>query len=261
MGATTKSTTETRLATLEERQTWIQKVGWWIAGGLAAALVGLATWWIPREMDRVKESIHADTAAQLQPVLIDLARVKALLQLKQTSSVSDAVRLGVDFAEPKAALAAVKAITDQATAEHIKTEPSVLVNLNSQVKASVGTNLDLIEQAWPVQLAILGYRSSLNGIETHPSSSSLPGTVRAPSGFPSILSTLVSDSKMSNTRAKLDDTHWRNVVFTNVVIEYGGGPIELENVRFVNCTFRMQYTSRASQLLDAVWPRMTLPPI
>jgi hypothetical protein len=35
-------------------------------------------------------------------------------------------------------------------------------------------------------------------------------------------------------------------------IEYGGGPIELENVRFINCTFVMKYSPKAEIFADMV---------
>jgi hypothetical protein len=51
---------------------------------------------------------------------------------------------------------------------------------------------------------------------------------------------------------KLDGVYWRNFTFTNVQIEYDGGPLALENVRFVNCTFKMRYSVRADQFAGLV---------
>jgi len=43
-----------------------------------------------------------------------------------------------------------------------------------------------------------------------------------------------------------DGFQLRNVIFDGVGIEYKGGPIRLENVYFVNCTFDVQQTSKDS---------------
>jgi hypothetical protein len=45
----------------------------------------------------------------------------------------------------------------------------------------------------------------------------------------------------------IDEFHLRNVIFENVKIEYDGGPLVMENVYFVNCTFALRPT-KPSQL-------------
>jgi hypothetical protein len=40
----------------------------------------------------------------------------------------------------------------------------------------------------------------------------------------------------------------KNVVIRNAVIKYGGGPLALENVYFVGCTFEIQQSRRSSEL-------------
>lgn len=40
----------------------------------------------------------------------------------------------------------------------------------------------------------------------------------------------------------LDGMYMKNVIVRNVVVDYGGGPVKLENVYFVNCTFRLKKT-------------------
>jgi hypothetical protein len=46
----------------------------------------------------------------------------------------------------------------------------------------------------------------------------------------------------------LDDQGMRNIIISNAVIKYGGGPVILENVYFVGCTFEMQQSRRSSEL-------------
>ena len=53
-------------------------------------------------------------------------------------------------------------------------------------------------------------------------------------------------------KQKLDGAFWKDVVFENMQIEYDGGPMALQNVRFIGCTFRMKYTPRADKLADLI---------
>jgi len=46
----------------------------------------------------------------------------------------------------------------------------------------------------------------------------------------------------------LDDERMRKVIVQNSVIEYDGGPLLLENVYFVNCTFDIRETPKDKQL-------------
>jgi hypothetical protein len=41
----------------------------------------------------------------------------------------------------------------------------------------------------------------------------------------------------AESTAALDDSFWRKCVFTNCKIRYGGGPMQLLNNRFDNCSF------------------------
>jgi hypothetical protein len=48
------------------------------------------------------------------------------------------------------------------------------------------------------------------------------------------------------------DGYWLdNVVFENTTLIYRGGPVILQNVRFVNCTFDVRRSPQAEQLLAA----------
>lgn len=49
-----------------------------------------------------------------------------------------------------------------------------------------------------------------------------------------------------------DGFQLRNVIFDGVGIEYKGGPIRLENVYFVNCTFDVQHTSEGQEFAKAI---------
>jgi hypothetical protein len=52
----------------------------------------------------------------------------------------------------------------------------------------------------------------------------------------------------------LDGIHWHDIVFIGAHIIYYGGDLDLQNVRFVNCTFEIrtpeQPPVRANRFLD-----------
>lgn len=51
---------------------------------------------------------------------------------------------------------------------------------------------------------------------------------------------------------RLDGAYWRNNVFENVIVEYDGGPMALENAVFINCVFKMKLDPAADQLTSNV---------
>jgi hypothetical protein len=50
----------------------------------------------------------------------------------------------------------------------------------------------------------------------------------------------------------LDDSIWKNVVARDAVVAYGGGRMQLTNVYFINCTFRVSPSSNGRRFSDAV---------
>jgi hypothetical protein len=48
----------------------------------------------------------------------------------------------------------------------------------------------------------------------------------------------------------LDDISWQNVLFIGMHIRYEGGPVELKNVTFVNCTFDAPNTTHGRQVVN-----------
>jgi hypothetical protein len=232
------STFGPRLSVLEERSNWHRNVGWGVASFLAAALLALVTWWIPRELNTARDSIKADVSSQLEPMKIDMARISALLELKETKNVSEAIRRGVDFSKPKYAFVVVRAIAEQAKSDGILTKPEALIEVNDQIKRTVANSPELLSEAWAAQLALVDYRSSLlvNSQATKNASPEL--------GFSGIT---VNGGTVTNGNQKLDGYHWRNVTFINSHISYNGGPLFVDNVLFINCTFTMSYSVPADR--------------
>jgi hypothetical protein len=62
----------------------------------------------------------------------------------------------------------------------------------------------------------------------------------------------VNDLTLEGASQTLDGIHWQNVTFVHSRIRYEGGEVELRNVRFVNCTFGIELSSKGVRLADAV---------
>jgi hypothetical protein len=50
----------------------------------------------------------------------------------------------------------------------------------------------------------------------------------------------------------IDGIHWGHVVFLNTLVKYEGGELELNNVRFINCTFQLDDGVRGRRVADYV---------
>ena len=62
----------------------------------------------------------------------------------------------------------------------------------------------------------------------------------------------MNGGSLNGFKQKLDGVYWKDYSFINVEIEYDGGPMVLENVKFINCTFKMNYNIHASDFEDAL---------
>lgn len=63
---------------------------------------------------------------------------------------------------------------------------------------------------------------------------------------------LMSNLTLMNCPQVLDGIGWKNIVFLGSHIIYRGGPLILENVIFVNCTFEVQQNNDGQSLLQYV---------
>jgi hypothetical protein len=65
------------------------------------------------------------------------------------------------------------------------------------------------------------------------------------------LALLVSDVRIIRPAFQLlDGIRWRDVTFVDTSIEYYGGPVELTNVRFINCDFIVHAGPNATKFLE-----------
>jgi hypothetical protein len=61
---------------------------------------------------------------------------------------------------------------------------------------------------------------------------------------------LIADVNIENYPQTLDGYYWKNVAFVNPRIKSHGGPLHLENVAFVNCTFEVEGDSSGARVLQ-----------
>ncbi len=50
----------------------------------------------------------------------------------------------------------------------------------------------------------------------------------------------------------LDEMRFKNIIFTNTAISYKGGPLVLDNVYFVNCTFTIARDSGGQRFAKSI---------
>jgi hypothetical protein len=62
----------------------------------------------------------------------------------------------------------------------------------------------------------------------------------------------VENLTMEGAAETLDGVHWRNMTFIRTRLRYEGGALDLQNVRFVRCTFGFATTTQGAQLADAI---------
>ena len=62
----------------------------------------------------------------------------------------------------------------------------------------------------------------------------------------------VEDLTIAGGAQKIDGIRWANVTFVGTRVQYEKGPIDLENVRFVRCTFGFSAGERGARLADAI---------
>jgi hypothetical protein len=234
----------TRLSMLEERSNWHRNIGWSIAGLAGVLFAGLITWYLPFQLSNVRDGIKSDTAAQLLPLQIQLAKLTATAALKESKDVAEAIQQSADFSAPRSAIEAVKTIARQARADKLETAPSVLKEANAKIQSAVSSDPALVDEGWAATLALVDYRSALS--PTHNLSPATPSKPQN-TGLP-----LAARNSFNGGTQKLDGLHWKDSLFENMQVEYDGGPIELENVRFINCTFIMKYSPRAETFADMV---------
>src|ERR1700722_9606081 len=115
--------TEGRLSAIETDLKWHRGIGWGVVGIYAVIFGGFLTWYLPKELASLRESINSDTAKQLSPINERLAAITAILDLRGPDAAKKIGEvLKQNLAQPQApelGLKTITAITKRATDEKI----------------------------------------------------------------------------------------------------------------------------------------------
>jgi hypothetical protein len=243
---------ESKLGILEERSIWHRNIGWGIAGLYGLAFMGIITFWVPREIADsrrdIESTVEINTAKQLLPIQTQLARITALMELKQTKDVAEAIHQSANFTTPGPAIEAIKTIAQQAKADQLAVAPEVLQTANSNIQSAAASDLQLKEAAWSARLALVDYRSSLQ--KPFQGKTVTVTNQEPPFKIPRLPT--VEGLVYSDVTQRLDGAFWKDTVFENAHIVYDGGPMALQNVRFINCRFTMNYSRRTDRLANLI---------
>jgi hypothetical protein len=62
----------------------------------------------------------------------------------------------------------------------------------------------------------------------------------------------VENLTIAGASQTLDGIHWRNITFIGTRLRYEDGQLDLQNVRFVHCTFGFPSDARGAQIANAI---------
>jgi hypothetical protein len=157
--------------------------------------------------------------------------------------------LAVDLAETAVQGSAAKAGSDSAAAADVTSAPSALASGGLKLPAGhvdieAPRNLKKGEALDPASLHATFLDASLmpdtSEILLPPESRQLADDVR------------VENLTIAGASQTLDGVHWRNVTFIATRLRYEDGPLSLNNVRFVHCTFGFPPDARGAAIANMI---------
>jgi hypothetical protein len=164
-----------RMTSVEGELNWHRKIGWGAIGVFGSLFLLLLTWYIPKELSGLRESVRAetttqaqnikaDTATQLEPVKVELARLSALMDLARTKNPAKVFQQSLSHAAdtPKVAAQTIGAVAQQAREDELRTPPSKLLEVNDQLQALVKADPYVQRVVWYARLELVAHRTFLN---------------------------------------------------------------------------------------------------
>lgn len=125
------------------------------------------------------------------------------------------------------------------------------------LKLRQGRDLDVKNAAFKTELQLAEYRSSLVNREIiarygflmncPPGDGGLFDFATPPSALAGIA---IRGLALKNCSQLLDGLYWKDMLFVDSHIKYSGGPVILENVIFLNCTFEVGTGNESFQVLE-----------
>jgi hypothetical protein len=175
-------------------------------------------------------------------------------------------------------LPAVNNLLAIAKDQQVKVDPGLITKLGRELVAASGQH----PAAWNAAIASIDYKSSISDVpgaidkpdilenlkfHLHAPSGTKPPSIfysvgTAPRESSALYNRLGIDENQSETTGaaylvvgngavELDQVQLRHVVFRNVHVYYSGGPTQLDDVYFVNCTFSSLLTKNSTNFVLA----------
>jgi hypothetical protein len=111
----------------------------------------------------------------------------------------------------------------------------------------------LADSAWEGSTRLVEYRSAISSVP--PGATVRIGELSRRGPFSYLKDSFISGPNAIAMGTEkgfvLDGFELENVIFENATIIYHGGPVILQNVRFVNCSFEVRKSSQSEMLLEA----------
>jgi len=139
--------------------------------------------------------------------------------------------------DPNRTLAAIRAEIQDAESSNRKLPESDLAVYRDAIHALAPSAANY----WVTMAAIINYQSRLNQMSGEAPD---PSEVARPCLDENSIGNVFSGVTFPRCTVVLDNEAFDHVVFQDSVIFYHGGPVSLNNVRFVNCTFKLELTSQ-----------------
>lgn len=216
---------------------------------------------------RDSERSRAQLSAMAEFLAAKFPEFGALLKMQEAQRVAD----DGDFSRMDEMLKKARALFRDAEDRKLNAPPDVFESAIESLDQLERTTPEAARAARPViddlRVVLANYRSTL---EPAPDlDAPFRGTpVRTPveiahlaitGGNPAIanprpakeLAIRVSDVRIIRpAQQQLDGIRWKDVTFVDTSIEYSGGPVELTNVRFVNCDFIVHSGPNGTRFLE-----------
>lgn len=225
---------------------------WWVTTGLVVlALIAGSAWTLKSELSGIDKHIaRVETAVRIigakqggdTKTLIDEA-------LAVAKNDSDAGRTG---SAKRVLDIANRLLAEQKTSR--EPVPQEFFDSAVQKYQALKKSPELNDAVWEGTTNLAEYRSATSTVPPGFSGVTI-GELSSRGNFRYLKDSLISGPNaigVGNEHGFVLDGFWLdNVVFENAIIIYHGGPVILQNVRFVNCQFEVKKSPRSEQLIEA----------
>lgn len=241
--------TNSKITEFTREQSWLKRVGWKIATVYAAAFIGLITWYLPKELTQLRETIKGDTAVTIQPLDRRLSTVegqlRTLIDFQEQIALKDIAKQ--DRRSFPKSLPVLRKLTGNPPSGQFKPDPATLGEIAAKLRNTSETAPDY----WPTVLQFIQFASAGTAPPGVPPRNA-PALVRiAPEATGAQL-------ELEGQVVILDGGSIKNSTLVRCRIRFTEKPVGMSNVRFIDCVFEMpvvttpnEYLKQASKMLLA----------